>query len=56
METVGIEAARALLETTDTTIDAIARACGFAETLHRRFKRTLGVTPGQYRHHFPRAS
>lgn len=52
--TVRVEAARALLETTDTTIDAIARVCGFglAETLHRRFKRTLGVTPGQYRHHF----
>lgn len=57
VETVRIEAARALLETTDTTIDAIARGCGFgfAETLHRRFKRTLGVTPGQYRHHFSRA-
>ncbi|MBL1090597.1 MULTISPECIES: GlxA family transcriptional regulator [Streptomyces] len=57
VETVRIEAARALLETTDTTIEAIARACGFgfAETLHRRFKRTLGVTPGQYRHHFSRS-
>ncbi|AOP51422.1 AraC family transcriptional regulator [Streptomyces lydicus] len=57
VETVRVEAARALLETTDTTIDAIARACGFgfAETLHRRFKHTLGVTPGQYRHHFSRA-
>lgn len=57
VETVRIEAARALLETTDTTIEAIARVCGFgfAETLHRRFKRTLGVTPGQYRHHFSRS-
>ncbi|UKY55053.1 AraC family transcriptional regulator [Streptomyces inhibens] len=38
-------------------MDAIVRVCGFgfAETLHRRFKRTLGVTPGQYRHHFSRA-
>ncbi|MCQ4046472.1 GlxA family transcriptional regulator [Streptantibioticus rubrisoli] len=54
VETVRVEAARALLETTDITVDAIARACGFgtAETLHRRFRHTLGVTPGQYRHHF----
>ncbi len=57
VETVRVEAARALLETTGITVDAIARACGFgtAETLHRRFKRTLGVTPGQYRHHFSTA-
>ncbi|MEU6220363.1 GlxA family transcriptional regulator [Streptomyces sp. NPDC047022] len=54
VETVRIEAARALLETTDITVDAIARLSGFgsAETLHRRFKHTLGVTPSQYRRHF----
>ncbi|MEU1625221.1 GlxA family transcriptional regulator [Streptomyces sp. NPDC020096] len=57
VETVRVEAARSLLETTDTTVDAIARVCGFgsAETLHRRFKHSLGVTPGQYRHHFSTA-
>ncbi|WP_227025989.1 GlxA family transcriptional regulator [Streptomyces fodineus] len=57
VETVRVEAARALLETTDTTVEAIARVCGFgsAETLHRRFKQTLGVTPGQYRRHFSSA-
>jgi AraC-like DNA-binding protein len=49
-----VEAARRLLETTDTTVQAAARACGFgtAETMHRSFKRTVRVTPGQYRHHF----
>ncbi|WP_033825540.1 GlxA family transcriptional regulator [Kitasatospora sp. MBT63] len=54
VETVRVEAARALLETTDATIDAIARVCGFsfAETLHRRFKHTLGITPGEYRSRF----
>lgn len=49
-----LEAARRLLETTGTTLDSIARSCGFGtvETLHRSFKRALDVTPGQYRRHF----
>ncbi|HXQ18459.1 MAG TPA: GlxA family transcriptional regulator [Acidimicrobiales bacterium] len=49
-----VEAARRLLETTGRGIGDIARACGFGtiETLHRCFKRTLGVTPGQYRDRF----
>nr|WP_282505130.1 helix-turn-helix domain-containing protein [Streptomyces rhizoryzae] len=59
VETARTEADRALPETTDTTIDANARprgfGFGFAETLRRRFQRTLGVTPGPYRHHFSRA-
>ncbi|MBF9132359.1 GlxA family transcriptional regulator [Plantactinospora sp. S1510] len=54
VESVRVEAARRLLESTDVPVGAIARGCGFGtvETLHRRFKRTIGVTPGQYRHHF----
>ncbi|MFG1945209.1 GlxA family transcriptional regulator [Nonomuraea sp. NPDC048826] len=54
VESVRLEAARRLLETTDATLDAVARACGFGtvETLHRSFKRSLRVTPGQYRRHF----
>lgn len=54
VETARVEAARRLLETTAGTVESIARTCGFgtAETLHRRFKRTVGVTPGEYRRHF----
>jgi transcriptional regulator GlxA family with amidase domain len=54
VESVRLEAARRLLETTDATLEAVARACGFGtvETLHRCFKRSLRVTPGQYRRHF----
>lgn len=51
-----VEAARRLLETTDTTLEATARACGFGtvETMHRCFQRTLRLTPGRYRRHIPR--
>ena len=54
VETARIEAARRLLETTGTTVEAVARSCGFGtvETLHRSFKRTLRATPGAYRHRF----
>ena len=43
-----------LLETTTDSIEAIARSCGFGtvETMHRTFKRTVRVTPGDYRRHF----
>jgi transcriptional regulator GlxA family with amidase domain len=49
-----VEAARRLLETTGRGIGDIALACGFGtiETMHRCFKRALGVTPGQYRDRF----
>ncbi len=49
-----VEAARRLLETTDRTVDDIARACGFGtvETMHRAFQRTVRTTPGQYRRLF----
>ncbi len=54
VEQARIEAARRLLESTGTTIDAVARSCGFGtvETLHRSFKRRVQVTPGEYRRHF----
>ncbi|MER7847036.1 GlxA family transcriptional regulator [Kitasatospora sp. NPDC096077] len=54
VESVRIEAARRLLETTAVTLDAVAHSCGFGtvETLHRSFKRSLGVTPGEYRRRF----
>ena len=49
-----VEAARRLLETTDRTVEDIARACGFGtvETMHRAFQRTVRTTPGQYRRLF----
>ncbi|MFJ4188448.1 GlxA family transcriptional regulator [Kitasatospora sp. NPDC089509] len=54
VESVRIEAARRLLETTAVTLDAVTHSCGFGtvETLHRSFKRSLGVTPGEYRRRF----
>jgi transcriptional regulator GlxA family with amidase domain len=54
VETARIEAARRLLESTGTTLDTVARSCGFGtvETLHRSFKRRVRVTPGEYRRHF----
>ncbi|RJL32170.1 GlxA family transcriptional regulator [Bailinhaonella thermotolerans] len=54
VEDVRLEAARRLLETTGTTVDRIARTCGFgtSETMYRVFRRTVGVSPGQYRRHF----
>jgi transcriptional regulator GlxA family with amidase domain len=59
VEAVRVESAKRLLETTTRGIDDIARVCGFGrvETMHRTFKRTVRVTPGEYRRHFsPRAT
>lgn len=54
VEAIRVEAARHLLETTTSNLDAIARRCGFgtAETLRRAFHRTVGVAPGAYRDRF----
>jgi transcriptional regulator GlxA family with amidase domain len=54
VEAARVEAARRLLETTDTTVGAVAQRCGFGtvETMHRSFRRTVRVTPGEYRRHF----
>ncbi|MCM2429720.1 GlxA family transcriptional regulator [Streptomyces sp. RKAG337] len=54
VEAARVEAARRLLETTDTTVGAVAQRCGFGtvETMHRTFRRTVRVTPGEYRRHF----
>lgn len=56
VESVRIEAARRLLETTDMTVAAIASAVGLqrAERLHRAVRRRLGTTPDRYRQHFSR--
>lgn len=54
VESVRLEAARRLLQTSDLTVDAIARSVGFgrAERLHRAVRRRLGTTPASYREHF----
>jgi transcriptional regulator GlxA family with amidase domain len=54
VESVRLEAARRLLETTDLTVDAVAQEVGLvrAERLHRAIRRRLGTTPASYREHF----
>ncbi len=54
VEQARIEAARALLASTDDTLDQIAARCGFssAELLRRSFVRQFKVAPSQYRKHF----
>jgi transcriptional regulator GlxA family with amidase domain len=54
VETVRVESACRLLETTNSSIEHVARACGFGtpETMNRTFRRRLNTTPGAHRHHF----
>ena len=54
VEAVRVETARRLLETTTDSLDRVARASGFGTTatMHRAFRRTVRVTPGEYRARF----
>lgn len=54
VETVRLESACRLLETTGGSIEHIARTCGFGtpETMNRTFRRRLNTTPGEHREHF----
>jgi transcriptional regulator GlxA family with amidase domain len=54
VERVRLEAARRELETSDDTLEVIARRCGFgtSETLRRVFLRRISVTPDSYRRRF----
>jgi transcriptional regulator GlxA family with amidase domain len=54
VETVRMESACRLLETTHSSIEQVAHACGFgtSETMNRTFRRRLNTTPGAHRHHF----
>lgn len=54
VEAVRVETARRLLETTADGLDRIARASGFGTiaTMHRAFRRTVRITPGEYRARF----
>jgi transcriptional regulator GlxA family with amidase domain len=55
VERTRVEAARRMLEQTDEGLSSIAHRCGFGtvETLHRAFRRLVGLTPGEYRERFP---
>jgi AraC family transcriptional activator FtrA len=52
-----VDRARALLESSSLSIDAIAGECGFgsAITLRHHFRRKLGVSPGAYKARFAAA-
>ncbi|MDB6045405.1 MAG: GlxA family transcriptional regulator [Gammaproteobacteria bacterium] len=54
VEQARVEAARTQLESTDDSVDKVARRCGFssAELLRRCFLRQFKVAPSQYRRHF----
>ena len=54
VENLRLEAARRLLETSDLTVETIAKTVGMSlpETLYRAFRRRLGTTPDQYRQHW----
>jgi transcriptional regulator GlxA family with amidase domain len=54
VENLRLEAARRLLETSDLTVETIAKTVGLTrtETLYRAFRRRLGTTPDQYRQHW----
>ena len=54
VESLRLERARLLLETTEMQLEEIARRCGFGtvETLRRAFGRRLRVSPSDYRSRF----
>lgn len=54
VETVRLEAARALLEAGNDAVETVAEGSGFgsAETMRRTFQQTLGVPPTVYRARF----
>ncbi len=54
VEELRVERARNLLETTTSTVDEVARQCGFGtvETLRRSLRRRLQVSPSDYRERF----
>ena len=54
VEAARVDRARALLESSDWTLDRVAERVGFGslDGLHRAFQRRLGATPGEYRNRF----
>jgi transcriptional regulator GlxA family with amidase domain len=58
VEIARVNRAKALLETSSWALGRIAERAGFGsvEGLHRAFNKRVGVTPGEYRQRFGRAS
>jgi transcriptional regulator GlxA family with amidase domain len=58
VERVRVEAARGMLESSRSSVEAVAESCGFgsAETMRRAFLRVLAIGPGEYRQRFGAAS
>jgi transcriptional regulator GlxA family with amidase domain len=54
LQSVRIEAAKAMLESDDASIQTVASAVGYDDAAHFRelFKRSSGMTPAEYRAHF----
>jgi transcriptional regulator GlxA family with amidase domain len=54
IEAVRLDTACRLIESTHLTVEQVALTCGFGtvETMNRAFRRRLGTTPLQHRHHF----
>ncbi len=54
VESLRVERAKLLLQSTDLGIPEVGSRCGFGtvETLRRSFARALGVSPGEYRQRF----
>ena len=54
VESLRVERARTLLETTDLQVEEVARRCGFGtvETLRRAFGRRVRISPSDYRDRF----
>ena len=54
LQAMRIEAAKAILESDDASIQVVASAVGYDDAAHFRelFKRSTGMTPAEYRAHF----
>lgn len=55
VEVTRVEAAKALLQNGHDTPKSVAFKCGFAnaDTLRRTFKKHVGLTPAEFRRHYP---
>jgi transcriptional regulator GlxA family with amidase domain len=55
VEVARVEAAKALLQNGHDTPKSVAFKCGFAnaDTLRRTFKKHVGLTPAEFRRHYP---
>jgi transcriptional regulator GlxA family with amidase domain len=54
VQTLRLEEAKQILETTDLAVEAVANEVGYEDPSYfgRLFRRTVGLTPAQYRKRF----